>query len=194
VTTACFLDFDHTLFDTDKFFRIDVHAAFLTRSAQVWQQSYDAVRPTGYSLQKHADEFRARVARVLNTEILQSFADLTRYVYPDVVPFLQQAQQQGTPLYLLSFGNADWQQYKVEHSGLAPYFHTRFYTASEGKKGEVVRQCQADRIIVVDDKSAELDAIKDAVPQAETYLINRTIPVTTCTRHKICTSLAEIIL
>ncbi|MGH7429966.1 MAG: hypothetical protein ACREJ4_16645, partial [Candidatus Methylomirabilaceae bacterium] len=45
------LDFDHTLFDTDRFFWIDLGSAFARFGvpADVWERSYDAIWPSGYS-------------------------------------------------------------------------------------------------------------------------------------------------
>src|SRR2546422_4826332 len=62
LNTACFLDFDHTLFNTDEFFHVDVRNAFLRLEidAAYWEQSYAAVWPTGYTLEKHAEEVYLR--------------------------------------------------------------------------------------------------------------------------------------
>ncbi len=59
---AYFLDFDHTLFNTDQFFHLDVRAAFLRFGidATDWEQSYSAVWLAGYSLDKHAEEVSRR--------------------------------------------------------------------------------------------------------------------------------------
>src|SRR3989449_4290620 len=83
--TACFLDFDHTLFNTDEFFHVDVRNAFLHLGidAAYWEQSYAAVWPTGYTLEKHAEEVYRRSGSKLPLDamkrILQnSFSDLDR--------------------------------------------------------------------------------------------------------------------
>src|SRR5713226_4586569 len=106
---ACFLDFDHTLFHTDEFFHVDVREAFLRLGIDTtaWEKSYGAVWPTGYTLEKHVDEVSRQSGNRLPLEemkrILQnSFSDLRRYLFPDVLPFLQQANKNGTRLYLLS--------------------------------------------------------------------------------------------
>ena len=180
---AYFLDFDHTLFNTDQFFHLDVRAAFLRFGidAADWEQSYSAVWPMGYSLQKHAEEVSRRSGRLTRLEEMKqilgnSFSDLTRYVFPDVLPFLQQAKKNGARLYLLSFGSPEWQRYKVTASGLDGCFDEMFFTGEQGRKAGLIAE-QANRVkqtmAVVDNDPTELDLIKDFMPEARTYWMNR---------------------
>ncbi len=180
---AYFLDFDHTLFNTDQFFHLDVRAAFLRFGidATDWEQSYSAVWPAGYSLQKHAEEVSRRSGRLTRLEEMKqilgnSFSDLTRYVFPDVLPFLQQAKKNGAGLYLLSFGGPEWQRYKVTASGLDGCFDELFFTGEQGRKAGLIAE-QANRVkqtmAVVDNDPTELDLIKDFVPQVRTYWMDR---------------------
>ncbi len=181
--TACFLDFDHTLFNTDEFFHVDVRNAFLRLGidAAYWEQSYAAVWPTGYTLEKHAEEVYRQSGSKLPLDamkrILQnSFSDLRRYLFPDVLPFLQAAKQNGVRLYLLSFGSDEWQRYKVTASHLGSYFDDIFFTATPGGKAKLIEE-HADKIpqeaLVVDNNPNELDLIKDAAPGIQTYYMNR---------------------
>jgi len=180
---AYFLDFDHTLFNTDQFFHLDVRAAFLRFGidATDWELSYSAVWPAGYSLDKHAEEVSRRSGRLIPLEEMKqvlrnSFSDLRRYVFPDVMPFLDQAKKNSARLYLLSFGNPEWQHYKVAASGLEGYFNDTFFTGVQGGKAGLIEE-QAkraeQRTAVVDNDPTELDLIKDFVPEARTYWINR---------------------
>ena len=180
---AYFLDFDHTLFNTDQFFHVDVRAAFLRFGidATDWELSYSAVWPAGYSLDKHAEEVSRRSGRLIPLEEMKqvlrnSFSDLRRYVFPDVMPFLQPAKKNSARLYLLSFGNPEWQHYKVTASGLDGYFNDMFFTGVQGGKAGLIEE-QAkraeQRTAVVDNDPTELDLIKDFVPEARTYWMNR---------------------
>ena len=181
---VCFLDFDHTLFHTDQFFHIDLRYAFLRLGIDGahWEQSYAAVWPTGYTLEKHVEEVSRQSGNQLPLEemkrILQdSFSDLRPYLFPDVLPFLQEAKKKSAHLYLLSFGHQEWQRYKVLASGLDCYFDDILFTATEGGKGRLVHE-QVKRdpqtvVVVVDNNPADLDAIRDLAPQIRTYCINR---------------------
>lgn len=180
---ACFLDFDHTLFNTDEFFHVDVRNAFLRVGIDpaYWEQSYAAVWPTGYTLEKHAEELYCRSGSKLPLEemkrILQnSFSDLRGYLFPDVLPFLEAAKKNGVRLYLLSFGSDEWQRYKVTASHVGGYFDDIFLAAAQGGKAKLIQE-QADGIpqeaLVVDNNPNELDLIRDAAPAMRTYYMNR---------------------
>ncbi len=182
--TVCFLDFDHTLFHTDQFFHVDVRDAFLRLGidAAHWEQSYAAVWPTGYTLEKHVEEASRRSGNRLPLEemkrILQdSFSDLRPYLFPDVLPFLQEAKKKNAHLYLLSFGQQEWQRYKVFASDLSHYFYEMFFTATKDGKSrlvqERVKRDPQTAVLVVDNNPAELDAIRDLAPQIRTYCIDR---------------------
>jgi methionine salvage enolase-phosphatase E1 len=108
--------------------------------------------------------------------ILQdSFSDLRRYLFPDVVPFLQQAKKNGVHLYLLSFGSPEWQRYKVSAGDLGRYLDGVFFTEVEGGKAGLIEEQveRAERTVVVDNNPGELDLIKDRVPEIRTYCMNR---------------------
>ncbi len=174
----CFLDFDHTLLATDRLFYIEVQkdVEALGIDPKVWQQAYEEIWSSGYSLQKHVDAVNRLSDHHLTLEDLESKLrdNLEQFVYPDVEPFLKRAKAAGVELYLLSFGSPEWQQYKVQASGLAGYFDDIFITATEGKKAEVIAQrADGTQIIMVDNNPEELDLVLDVVPGATTYLIER---------------------
>jgi FMN phosphatase YigB (HAD superfamily) len=181
--TAYFLDFDHTLFNTDEFFHVDVRNAFLSLGIDpaLWEQSYAAVWPSGYTLEKHAGEVLRRSGSPLPLHEMQrilrnSFSDLRRYLFPDVLPFLQKAKRNAARLSLLSFGDPEWQRYKAQASHLGDYFDEMFFTASEGGKARLVQEHAkkiAKRVVVVDNDPTELDLVKDLEPGIETYWMNR---------------------
>src|SRR3990172_1845369 len=111
VNTACFLDFDHTLFNTDELFHVDLRNSFLGFGIDIdlWERSYDAVWKTGYTLEKHVEEIHRQSGIQLPREEMQqtlhdSFSDLRRYVFSYFVPFLYDSKKRSFRLYLLSFG------------------------------------------------------------------------------------------
>ena len=52
------LNFDHTLFDSDRFFWVDLKSAFARFGVpdDAWETRYERIWPSGYSLVKHLDE------------------------------------------------------------------------------------------------------------------------------------------
>jgi len=182
MNVALFSDFDHTLFDTDLFFHVDVRNRFLKLGIEptYWEEAYDNIISQGYTLQKHIEEVLSLSGSILPLIEMQkilseSFSDLSRYLFPDVREFLEDARHARISLYLLSFGSPDWQQYKVMGSGIDQLFTDIFFTSSEGKKHEVIaRHAESfDSLIMVENDPRELDAMRDAIPATQTFYVNR---------------------
>lgn len=180
--TAIFIDFDHTISDTDMFFHIDVRNAILNAGIirEIWDSTYMDILPRGYTLQKHVDALCAhsRIS-VSFPELWQTVESIVhhypQYVFPDVKTFLARAKKHAIPVFLLSFGNPEWQKLKVRASGLEKTFHECLFTETEGKKSDriVSKIGRFKKIIMIDNSPAELDAIKNCLPAVETYLITR---------------------
>lgn len=190
--SAIFIDFDHTLFDCDLFFHVEVwdmvRALGVSRSD--WERSYEAVWQSGYSLIKHIDELRGilpigtlnRIKQLLDRD----FLDLRRFLFADVLDFLNSIPRDRYDVHLLSFGFPEWQIYKVTGSGLVKYFDGLFFTLS-------YKQRKVDKIyhlaqsyaggIIIDNSPLELDAVYDAEMPFNTILINR-VPEHYANKHK----------
>lgn len=219
----CFLDFDHTLFDTDKFFHVDARERFLGLGIDIalWERTYEEVCLSGYTLEKHVETISASSGQQFPLqemrEVIQNeFSNLERYLFPDVVPFLQSFDETRAHLAILSFGNPEWQKYKIEASHIGQYFQFLFFTERGNSKREVVasRVNTYRDIIVIDNHPQELDAIKDCNPNTRTFWMNRVpqkdalkkLPrnsfleakkyagMNPCHRHIGCASLREIVL
>ena len=181
-TRVYFIDFDHTLFDTDRFFRVDFKNFLLERGIdeKLWDGSYKAVRDSGYALEKHILEAQKLGDLDLNVQDLKDilekeFSDLSKYLYSDVIEFLKKAKISGATLYLLSFGDSSWQHYKVESSGISDYFDETFYQEKEGIKVDKILKFRDkfDEIIYIDDREQEINLVKEKIPEVKTYLIDR---------------------
>ena len=181
------LDFDHTLFDTDRFFWVDVRAAVarLGVDAHLWEETYEAVWPGGYSIERHVETLAARVSWPHPQQILDvfdgEFGDLRGYLFPDVLPFLKAARRAGRRLILLSFGDPAWQAFKVEESGLAGLLDEVHATGVEGGKAGLAAAladagAAAGAAIAVDNNPHELDAMRDRCPTLRTYRMDRVPP------------------
>ena len=181
------LDFDHTLFDTDRFFWVDLKSAFARFGVpdEAWQKTYEAIWPLGYSLAKHLDELD-RLGVIAGQDIRRTmldtldahFSDLRPYLFPDVPAFLEAARQRGFDLILLSFGDPAWQSYKVRASGLAPLFEKIVYTVKQGGKGELLDDLSSSyaELCAIDNNPADLDSMKARHSKLQTHLICRVKP------------------
>ena len=185
---AILLDFDHTLFDTDRFFWVDLRSAFARLGVpdDAWEKSYEAIWPSGYSLVKHLDELGqtsaitgSEIRRTMLTTLETCFSDLSPYLFPDVPGFLKAACQRGFDLILLSFGDPHWQSYKVQSSGIAPLFRRIVYTANQQGKGELVEELGSryGALHAIDNNPADLDSMKERNARLQTHLICRVEPL-----------------
>lgn len=184
---AILLDFDHTLFDTDRFFWVDLKSAFARFGVphDAWEKSYETIWPVGYSLAKHLDELERLgviagqdIRRTMLNTVEADFSDLRPYLFPDVPAFLEAALHKGYDLILLSFGDPAWQSYKVRASGLAPLFRKIVYTAKQGGKGELLDDLSSSYpgLCAIDNNPADLDSMKARHSKLQTHLICRVKP------------------
>jgi phosphoglycolate phosphatase-like HAD superfamily hydrolase len=184
---AILLDFDHTLFDTDRFFWVDLRSAFARFGVpdDAWEMSYEVVWPLGYSLAKHLDELERLgvivghgIRRTMLATLEAAFSDLRIYLFPDVPAFLKAARHMGFDLILLSFGDPAWQSYKVRGSGLSPLFQKIVYTAKQGGKGDLLDDLSSSyaELRAIDNNPADLDSMKTRHPNLQTHLICRVKP------------------
>jgi len=184
---AILLDFDHTLFDTDRFFWVDLKSAFARFGVleDAWEKSYEAIWPVGYSLAKHLDELERLgviagqdIRRTMLDTLEADFSDLRPYLFPDVPAFLEAARRREFDLILLSFGDPDWQSYKVQTSGIAPLFRKIIYTAKQGGKGELLDDLSSSyaELRAIDNNPADLDSMKARHSKLQTHLICRVKP------------------
>jgi len=181
------LDFDHTLFDTDRFFWVDLKSAFARFGVpdEAWEKTYEAIWPVGYSLAKHLDELERLgviagqdIRRTMLDTLDADFSDLRPYLFPDVPAFLEAARQRGFDLILLSFGDPAWQSYKVRASGLAPLFQKIVYTVKQSGKGELLDDLSSSyaELCAIDNNPADLDSMKARHSKLQTHLICRVKP------------------
>jgi FMN phosphatase YigB (HAD superfamily) len=145
-----------------------------------WEGGYARAWQAGYSLDRHAEEmYRQSGSRQTLDEmkriLREAFTDLRRYLFPDVLPFLEHAKAKGVRLYLLSFGNPEWQRYKVRGCRIEQYFDGVLFTAKDGGKAKLLLEHagSCEKVLMVDNNPGELDLIKEAAPEVATYCIDR---------------------
>ena len=177
------LDFDHTPFDTDRFFWEDLRGAVMQLGvdARLWEETYEAVWPGGYAIDRHVEALAARVSWPHPQQILDvfdaQFTDLRQYLFPDIIPFLEAAQSASRRVVLLSFGDPGWQAFKVKASGMSDRVDAVHATVAEGAKAELAAALAADGpALAVDNNPRELDAMRDRCPALTTYRMDRVPP------------------
>lgn len=105
-------------------------------------------------------------------------ADLSRFIYPDVISFMCNAKEAGYYCHLVTFGSRNIQECKVKLSGLEPYFTELFYV-ERGSKAAVIKNyldsdVSCEKAIFVDDTIEHLERVGIMLPQI--VLIRMTRP------------------
>jgi phosphoglycolate phosphatase-like HAD superfamily hydrolase len=167
-------DLDYTLLDTVKFKEALVKAV---SSCGPSPEKYDAAYAETVAKKglfdpddlfaalsaEFPDEDAAREARARFGRVLGS---TEAFLYPGAKELLETLRKHDATVDLMTFGNADWQRKKVEHSGLAGLFDEVIATEKE-KKG-IVREAGRgeDKVIIVNDNGQEM---KDMMAEAPEY-------------------------
>ncbi len=202
-STICFLDFDNTLFDASVAFWNDYKKFFvkLGVTPQICDETYYELKVAHlkYRIDHHLRAMNRRLPTPLplddvHREFADAFPDLSKYLFADVFPFLKRLQTLGVPALIVSHGDPDWQEYKVNATGLLPYIDERLYSNEHGDKYTFIlpRARAYQRVLFVDDDVRELDPFVETMPTVERYLMNRRKKESQHAAHHCITTLATI--
>lgn len=180
-TKAIFLDLDHTMLDTDGWWwgLVPKRIAALGIPEEQWFSAYERVWKTGYSLEKHIAALTAEKVEIPEQQLFEtvfaSFEALPNFLFADAIPFLERVNEARWSVYLLSFGNHEWQLRKVEALGFRNLFRDILLTAAElDKAARIIRTASGyQQVVFVDNNPKELDAVRRCAPEIATYRMNR---------------------
>ena len=179
-----FLDFDDTLFDT-RAFAIGAQQLFSRYgiSEERFWTSYHEIRKGfstkgwAYSFERHLEKLRTELsgdAAVLAAALDAYLNDTSRFLFPDVLETLGFFKSKRCSMYILSFGDADFQRKKVLGSGIGPYLDGILVTADD--QGALLAEqgiSDGEDMWFFDDKVAHVDDMKKAFPSVRTVLVRR---------------------
>lgn len=161
-------DLDHTLFDMSSMHEALLEAATnLGVTEEVYQLAYNKTTSWKVFALDHFVmqlEKRCKVPSADLQRQLKKIADMSEiFVYPDTNAALEALKQDHT-LYLLSWGDSEWQSNKINQSGIAHHFE-EVLTVSNVKVDALDSWCCTDcEVVIVDDKPAVLRAIHAIYP------------------------------
>lgn len=166
------LDFDYTLFNTEAMRR--AMALALAKhgvSDERYRETEQAAKASGvYTLEDHLQAMATGPAvDELQRSVYAVLESAEQFLYPDVIPFLQQIQEQDVTI--LSFGSPQWQERKIRDSGvdaLADHVIT-----TDQDKAAVIQQYAGQDVTVINDRGSEIDAMYAVMPQARYIWIRR---------------------
>lgn len=95
-------------------------------------------------------------------------ADLTKFLYPDAVSFLQYCRNADYSCHLLTFGRRNIQECKFKLTNIETYFDQLFYV-EQGSKAEVIKNylesyVSCEKAIFIDDTIGHLEDFARLMP------------------------------
>jgi phosphoglycolate phosphatase-like HAD superfamily hydrolase len=160
------IDFDDTLFDTQRYHRARYEAvADLGISPEVYWQAYSETRLDSegnfiYNDDRHSDSLGSKGFD--SKEVAARFKLLAEkmkdFLFPDAHDFLNDIKKFGAPMFLLTWGCPEFQRFgKVEPSGIAHYFDEVFYTRAPKERHlkDFFEKNEVDKTWFINDKPEE---------------------------------------
>lgn len=161
------IDFDYTVFDTQAMREALINTC---RDAEGYTRAEAELKKEGrlFTFEEHV--------RLMNVseQVVQTMRnvlqDVSRFVYDDVMVFLDEYVEH--ELVMLTYGNPEWQRQKFEASGLKKYFDSVIYTDKAKELQKNLWETD-ERVIIINDKATEIDAVIEKYPSVEGVHIAR---------------------
>jgi len=163
-----FIDLDDTLIKTVEIKRaISDICILLGYNPSEVQLAYSATRED-YTIERHLQTLKAQTGRGYNGAMYEELVNglksrLKAFLFDETISLLESIDRRQYDVYIFTFGNPEFQDWKIEGCGLSYYFdeeHTLKIT-HEGKADELRGIIDdSETFIIVDDKQRELDTAK----------------------------------
>lgn len=171
-------DLDYTLLDCAKL-KIKL-AEILGISEKIYNDTYKLYftdKGELYSFFKHGDLLKMETrqhlpawAGLVSAALGKSKERFDRYLFPEAEIVLKKLKSDGHKLLLLTYGDIEWQKYKVENLKIKKYFDDIVYTDQEKEKFNF-EKVQEDDIIIVNDNARECLEMSKNFPNARVFLV-----------------------
>jgi FMN phosphatase YigB (HAD superfamily) len=145
------------------------------------RESYEETKNEGgFNINKLTDKIKERGEFDMNeTEIKRDFSvwlNKSMKLYVDTNDFLIKVAKSGTPFSIITVGDKEFQEQKIRSLGITP--HSLHIVQNVGDKPAVLHEMlhnDMGPIVYIDDKAAELDAIRKVISENDviTIKINR---------------------
>lgn len=175
------IDFDDTLFDTQRYHRAHLEAvADLGVTPEVYWQSYRESRLDDegnfvYNIERHAAQLKLKGFD--EKEVKKRFDCLAErvkeFLFDDAHDFLKDLKSTGKTMVLLTWGCPEFQRYaKVEASGISHYFDEVLYTRvpKRHRLVELFEKNKIDSVWFINDKPEETVELSKLFPQLKPVL------------------------
>ncbi len=185
-------DFDHTLFSTKKLYEA-LKESFrkLGIDEKLFQESFqkskgkerdynEGVDISGKACYKPKRQFKLIIKQkpeIKERDLAKTFKrvlrNLPQFLYKDTSPFLKKWQKKAD-LYLLSYGEENFQELKIKNSGIQKYFKKVIITRDIEKSKPFQKIFKnSEKIIFIEDNPQALSNVKQKFKNVITIRINR---------------------
>lgn len=159
-------DFDHTIFDMMAMHvSIDEAITGLGIALPVYREAYTQVTNWKAFTVASLANFLARKTKVKESDIIDALENVVAHsgdwLYADVISGLQALKDAGHELYLLSWGDMEWQMKKINRCNILPFFKEVLSIAQV--KADYLKSWSggsSSSVALIDDKPAELKAVE----------------------------------
>lgn len=172
------IDFDDTLFDTQAFkqARLEAMKDLGVSDELYWQTYKQAVRNHEgiftYSNKRHAEVLAMH--GFSEELVFRAFEEIeiSQFIFPDTINFLEEIKSLGQPLVLLSLGDSEFQYLKVKACGIEKYFDRVFMVddTKEHTLRELFNLVSQDDVWFINDKVLETKDLVKIFPQLKVVL------------------------
>jgi FMN phosphatase YigB (HAD superfamily) len=173
------LDFDHTLFDTEKFKQaLQDRMAMFGVTVDQFNYNYRIVKEqSGYYNYREHLRLLSQADELDENDLLLSFNEIissaNEFLFPDTLEFLEALKlMSDAELYLLTFGQDEFQQAKVEASGIKDFFREVADTI-ESKLLYFDQNKDLQNAVFIDNRGKTIDQIKSKYPKITAVWIKR---------------------
>lgn len=174
------IDFDDTLFDTQRFKTARLHAlsALGVTDEDFWKSYQDAGCPDNgqftYSNERHAQmltHYGYDIEIILDT-LKKTIENLQPYLFADTLSFLTGLKETEQPMVLLSLGDPAFQELKVKSSGIHKHFDRMFMVkdAKETVLQHLFESIEPQHVWFINDKVHETERLLKIYPQMRCVL------------------------
>lgn len=167
-----FIDFDYTLCNT-LVLKKDIKEVFRAHGVDAIDlpESRDTYNRIGhYTVRKHLELSHCpqELIPVIENDF---FSRATQWLYPDSAEFF--ARNANHDISILSYGDVDFQQRKIESSGLSVRAAAVICTADSKVEALKKHVAHDEAFMIIDDRAHHLNAVCEAFPQAKAVRILR---------------------
>lgn len=179
------IDLDDTLLNTAAL--KDALASSLDLTRDQWEIVYKAyVTDNG---KFDPEGFLRGVDTEQRTAFDSVLSKLSMYLYPDSLPFIKRLLEADWRVVILTQGDAEWQETKVQCLRFPDQVETRV-TATD-KTLLIAEYLDPARTILIDDRASIIDATKKLHPEVQTYWMRRPTGSHRSPESKLCDTILE---